>query len=73
MSAPDADVAVIGGGAVDAFVARHRARAGVRVAVLDPEPGGGASAGPGHGQLGMTLAPATGELIAAGLTVRSRV
>ncbi|MER5421109.1 hypothetical protein [Streptosporangium roseum] len=69
MSAADADVAVIGAGVVDAFVACHRA--GVRVAVLDPEPGGGASAG--HGQLGMTLAPATGGLIAADLTARSRV
>ncbi|MFI6796385.1 hypothetical protein [Streptosporangium canum] len=35
MSAPDADVAVIGGGVVDAFAACHRARAGVRVAVVD--------------------------------------
>ncbi|MER5324619.1 hypothetical protein [Streptosporangium roseum] len=35
MSAPDADVAVIGADVVDAFVACHRARAGVRVAVLD--------------------------------------
>ncbi|GAA5771773.1 FAD-binding oxidoreductase [Streptosporangium roseum] len=70
MSAPDSDVAVIGAGVVDASVACHRARAGVRVAMLDPEPGGGASVG--HGQPGMTLAPAIGVLIAADLTARSR-
>ncbi|MFI0418738.1 NAD(P)/FAD-dependent oxidoreductase [Spongiactinospora sp. 9N601] len=45
MSGRDADVAIIGAGVVGAFAAYYLARAGERVIVLDPEPGGGASAG----------------------------
>lgn len=45
MSPDRADVAVVGGGVVGSCVAYLLARAGVAVAVLDPAPGKGASAG----------------------------
>lgn len=87
MSAPDAHAAVAGA-FVAHHLARAGARVDVRgrasCAVRCPphDPGRSADcprdppgivAATGHGHPGMTPAPATGELIAADLTARSRV
>ncbi|WP_158578925.1 NAD(P)/FAD-dependent oxidoreductase [Spongiactinospora rosea] len=45
MSGREADVVIVGAGVIGAFAAYYLARAGERVVVLDPDPGGGASAG----------------------------